>query len=208
MIETPFSRASAVYVEPIAQIWIAAAARIGFEVVRSSEVYAHADGRGRIVIGTSETLDPDDHLGQMIFHEICHALIQGPDNLDRPDWGLDNTSDRDEGRERATLRLQRALAMQAGLTCLMAPTTDYRAFWDAIGDPHAGDVEEVALLRAGLERSAEPPFAPHLQTALRATRAIVRVVERVCGAEVRASGTILRSDASSVVDRPRSPSSR
>lgn len=166
-------RAGQAYVDPLELVWCAAAAKIGFRVQRSSEVYAHFDGRGVIFVGTPETLDPDDSVAQMVFHELCHALVQAPDGLRRPDWGLDNTTDRDAYRERAALRLQRILALRVGLAGLLAPTTDYRAFYDALGAfPLHGPETETELARRGLDRSACAPFAPHLEEALRVTRTI------------------------------------
>ena len=63
------------YEDPLDRVWIGAAERIGFTVRRSADVYASTDGRRTIVIGTPETLDPDDCLAQMILHELCHALV-------------------------------------------------------------------------------------------------------------------------------------
>ncbi|MEP7112338.1 MAG: YkgJ family cysteine cluster protein, partial [Ilumatobacteraceae bacterium] len=47
---------------------------------------------GTLLIGTDETLDADDSLAQMIFHEICHAIVAGPENFGSTDWGLDNNN--------------------------------------------------------------------------------------------------------------------
>ena len=35
------------------------------------------------MIGTADTLDADDSLAQMIFHELCHSLVQGEDSFAR-----------------------------------------------------------------------------------------------------------------------------
>jgi Fe-S-cluster containining protein len=164
------------YVDPLAEVWLGAAARIGLHVVRSPDAYAATDGHGTLVIGTDETLDADDSLAQMIFHELCHALVAGPEAFAQPDWGLDNIGDGDAWRERATLRLQVTLARRYGLERLFAPTTDYRAeFWDVMpADPLAdrGDPSVVAAI-AGLARVGTPPWAPALEDALAATAAIV-----------------------------------
>lgn len=168
-------RVDARYEDPLDRIWIATAARLGLTVERSGEVYAATDGAGRLLLGAGATLDADDCVAQMIFHELCHALVQDDDAFARRDWGLDNRTDADAPRERACLLLQACLAQRHGLRAFLAPTTDYRAFWDALPiDPLAG-AEEVpaALARRGLERATAPPFAPHLDDALTATAAIV-----------------------------------
>ena len=54
-------------------------------------------------------------LAQLILHELCHALVEGPGALNRPDWGLDNESARDVEREHACLRLQARLAQRQRL---------------------------------------------------------------------------------------------
>ena len=76
------------YIDPLDAIWLTVAFRVGFRVLRSDEVYASVRD-GVIWIGEPSTLDPDDCLAQMIFHELCHSLIQGPDQLVAEDWGLD-----------------------------------------------------------------------------------------------------------------------
>ena len=192
------------YLDPLEQIWLATAQRIGLRIERSGEVYASTDGAGALRIGTGATLDADDCLAQMIFHELCHALVEGPGSFAKPDWGLENIDARDEAREHACLRTQAALASRHGLRALLAPTTDFRAFYDRMsedplaplaedaaadappGDPGivasgvaAGDAvrdPSVALARAALARAHEPPWAPHLEAALRATAAIAGIV--------------------------------
>ena len=63
-------------------------------------------------------------------------LVQGETGFGKRDWGLDNTSDRDVVREHATLRVQAFLAARHGLRRVLAPTTDFRAFWEALpADP-------------------------------------------------------------------------
>ncbi len=171
MARTPTHR----YVDPLAEVWLGAAARIGLRVERSPHAYASTDGAGTMVIGSPETLDADDSLAQMIFHELCHSLVQGEASFATSDWGLDNISDDDSWREHATLRLQRVLARRYGLDSFFAPTTEYRAFWDALpADPLAdrGDGSVIHAI-AGLRRAARPPWAPALDDALAATAVIV-----------------------------------
>jgi hypothetical protein len=161
------------YRDPLDQVWLAVAARMGLRVERTAAAYAATDGQGVLAIGAGD-LDADDCLAQMIFHEICHSLVQGEDSFQRADWGLDNETDRDVPREHACLRVQAVLAGQLGLRRLLAPTTDFRPFYDALPpDPLAPrEHPEVILAIAGLQRSEKPPWAPHLADALAATAAI------------------------------------
>jgi len=161
------------YLDPLDQVWLGTAARIGLRIRRSPDAYAATDGRGTLVIGDRD-LDADDCLAQMIFHEICHSLIEGEESFRRSDWGLDNETDRDVPREHACLRLQAVLAGQRGLRRVLAPTTDFRGFYDRLpADPLAPRHHpEVALAVAGLRRAEQPPWAPHLDAALQATATI------------------------------------
>ncbi len=163
------------YIDPLDQIWLAAAGRIGLRVERSGDVYASTDGRHTLRLGEPSALDADDCLAQMIFHELCHSLVEGPDAFARPDWGLDNTGPRDEAREHACLRLQAHLADRHGLRGFLAPTTDYRAFFDRLPpDPLTPrrHPETVAAV-LGLRRADRPPWGPHLDAALAATAEVV-----------------------------------
>ncbi|AKF07367.1 YkgJ family cysteine cluster protein [Sandaracinus amylolyticus] len=162
------------YEDPLDRVWITCAERIGLRVVRLEGAYATTDGRGTLAIATPPELDADDSLAQMIFHELCHSLVQGPESFEQPDWGLDNESDRDVVREHACLRLQALLTRPLGLAGVLAPTTDFRLFWDALGpDPLAPqDDPSVPLARLASVRSTQRPWAPHLLEALHATAAI------------------------------------
>jgi hypothetical protein len=189
------------YVDPLDQVWLATARRIGLRIERSGEVYASTDGSGTLRLGAHATLDADDCLAQMIFHELCHALVEGAASFARPDWGLDNTGPRDVAREHACLRTQAALAGRHGLRGLLAPTTDFRAFYDRLSEdplapaaparsgaaPETAETSQmsgaaaavdpsIALARSAVRRADEPPWAPHLESALRATAAIARAV--------------------------------
>lgn len=113
------------------QIWISAAAQLGIEVVRGGDSYVHFDG-ARLHIATDEHLDADDTVAQLIFHELCHALVQGPANRHLPDWGLDQTSGRDEVKELGALRLQAHFSRFYGLRKVFFPTTVWRAFFEAL----------------------------------------------------------------------------
>jgi hypothetical protein len=157
-------------------VWIGAARRIGLAVTRTPHAYAATDGRGTLAIGDDATLDADDSLGQMIFHELCHSLVEGERSFDAPDWGMDNTGPDHDWREHACLRVQWVLAGRHGLRDVLAPTTDFRAFWDQL----AGDVlaerthRSVQAAISALRRADQPPWGPALGEALAATARIAR----------------------------------
>src|SRR5258706_2280783 len=163
------------YVDPLAQVWLDAARRIGLRVVRTTDAYAATDGRGTLAIGSDDTLDADDSLGQMIFHELCHSLVEGEASFERPDWGMDNTGPDHDWREHSCLRVQWVLAGRHGLRGVFAPTTDFRAsFWDGLsGDVLADRTDRsVQAAIAGLRRAELAPWAPALGEALAATTRI------------------------------------
>jgi hypothetical protein len=173
------------YDDPLAAIWIACAGRVGFRIERTPHAYASTDGRGTILIGTDDLLDPDDSLAQMIFHELCHALVEGEAGLERVDWGLGGTGGRYPWREHACLRLQAWLAGGVGLRDFFAPTTDFRVtFWESLpadpfaAPPETGGRRERGCVAARLAawRASRAPWAPHLQQALAASAAIAGAV--------------------------------
>ncbi len=169
------------YRDPLDQLWTAVLDRVGFELARSSEVFAASDG-AVLTLGTAETLDKDDCLAQMIFHELCHSLVQGPELLREADWGLDNEGDQHLPNEYACLRLQAALLTPLGLRQVLAPTTDHRVFYDALPlDPLEGEsvdpeAVDVRLAKAALARVEDAPWGPHLQQGLAVTAEIVGLV--------------------------------
>lgn len=171
-------RAEHVYRDPLDEVWIHALARMGIRVVRTDTVFADYDGNGVLAIGTSRVLDADDCVAQIVFHEICHWLVEGADSVRLENWGLDNQTLRDLGRENASLRVQAALAAPHGLRRFLANTTDHRAYYDALPeDPMTQDDDgTVALARTAIARADQPPWAPALADALTATAAIVRAV--------------------------------
>jgi hypothetical protein len=160
-----------VYADPLDAIWVEAAALLGFRVVRSDAAYAAYDGRGTLTIAEAASFDPDDSLAQMIFHEICHALVAGEGALEKPDWGLDNTGSRDLVLEHACNRLQAALAGRFGLRRFLAVTTEHRAYYDALpSDPLAASSDPaVPMARRGALLSRESPWKQVLDTALEAS---------------------------------------
>jgi hypothetical protein len=162
------------YVDPLDRVWTSTAAKIGLRIQRGKEAYASTPGDGALLLGDTGSLDADDCVAQMVFHELCHSLVEGSGSFERRDWGLDNESTRDVPREHACLRVQAFLAQRHGLRRVLAPTTDFRAFYDALPvDPLSPRTEgTVVLAIAGLSRAERPPWAPHLSDALAATRAI------------------------------------
>ena len=164
------------YIDPLTQVWITAASRIGLRVIRTPDAYAATDGRGTLAIGDARTLDADDSLAQMIFHELCHSLVEGPESFQRPDWGMDNTGPDHDWREHACLRTQFVLTGRHGLRGLFAPTTDFRAFWDSLSGDVLADRTDRSVQAAitALRRAAQPPWAPALGEALEATARIAQ----------------------------------
>ncbi len=168
-----------IYQDPVELIWIHAARQMGMRIVRSPEVFASWDGAGTLRIGSPQTLDVDDSLAQMVFHEICHALCEGPAGHVQPDWGLEADNPAHRVREHACLRLQAALADLYGLRRLLAATTDFRPYYDRLpqrplhddGDP------AVPVARAAWQCAGDGPWADTLHTALRLTAEFARLVQ-------------------------------
>ncbi len=149
-------------------------------MIRSSQVYAHSDGQSALHLGDSQSLDPDDCLAQMIFHELCHAMVESYESLKQPDWGLDNTSAKDLVHEHACLRLQAKLAGPHGLRGYLAATTVFRKYYDQLPeDPLFAETpreqKAVAMAQRGYERSQNAPFAPHIERALKTSAKIVEL---------------------------------
>ena len=169
------------YLDPLDAIWLTVADRIGFRVERSPEVFASTDGKGVMTIGAPSTLDPDDCLAQMILHELCHSLIEGAESLGVPDFGLDNESERHLVREHACLRLQAWLTGKYGLRQALAPTTDFRSYYDELPEDPFADEGDLATdaAKLGAARSEGAPWAPHLCDGLEATAKILEVARRL-----------------------------
>jgi hypothetical protein len=177
------------YADPLDLVWLHAVARLGWRVERSPEVFASWDGERTLTISTNDDLDPDDSLAQLLFHELCHALVEAAATEDaalaRPDWGLNNRDDRHLHHEHACHRVQAALAGAHGLRRFLAPTTDHRPYYDGLpDDPLHGpdDDPAVAAARAGHARAKRAPFAAVLEEALGATAALARLVAPVAPA--------------------------
>jgi len=164
------------YVDPLTQVWLHAAARIGLRVVRTPDAYATTDGAGTLALSDAAGFDADDCAAQMIFHELCHSLVQGAAAFEQPDWGLD-VAGLDAWREHACLRAQHVLAGRHGLRGVLAPTTDFRAFWDALPADALADRSDRSVVAAivAVQRAEEQPWAPALDDALVATARIAAI---------------------------------
>jgi hypothetical protein len=171
------------YTDPLDVLWLSLAQRLGLRVVRSHAVFASWDGVSTLTLAEPGDFDPDDSLTQLILHEICHALVEGPEALSRPDWGLCNHTLKDLVREHACHRVQAALLEAHDLRQVFGPTTEHRPYYDGLPEdplaaPAAGEPEDPALApaRAGYKRARGGPWSAPLEEALRATRIIVELV--------------------------------
>lgn len=165
------------YDDPLDLIWLDCARAIGLRIARSDEVYASFDGHETLTLSERAHFDADDSLAQLIFHELCHALVAGK-RMMLPDWGMTNLDDSDLLQEHACHRLQAALADRHGLRGLFAVTTDHRAYWDTLPiDPLGpGDDPAIPIARDGFERATEGPWAADLERALARTAALAAVM--------------------------------
>jgi hypothetical protein len=156
-----------VALELLDDVWIRAAARVGVPVVRGGDAYVHYDG-ARLFVASASALDADDSLAQLVLHELCHALVQGESRFRTPDWGLDNTTNDDEVREHAAVRLQAHLLGAYGLRAQLYPTTVVRTYYEAL--PHnalaAANDAAAQLAHVAAARAARAPFAAVLRDAL------------------------------------------
>jgi hypothetical protein len=170
-----------VYQDPLEVLWVETARQLGMTIERDNSVFASWNGRGVMTIGVSESLDPDDSLAQMIFHEICHGLVEGPEAFDKPDWGLQIDNPAHRVREHACLRLQAALADRHGLRELLAATTNFRKYYDTLSeDPLDSNNDPAAqIARQGWDRAANGAWSGPLNHALRMTAQIAAAVSSV-----------------------------
>lgn len=172
------------YVEPLSLIWLATARRLGLHVRRNPRIYSATDGTGLLELGPLDTLDPDDTTGQMIFHEICHWITNGRETFHERDWGFPLDIDLDL-RELACIRLQAHLAQRHGLRDMFGPTSDFRAYYDAVPDDTLAPIDDSAqearvcgIAREALARAGEAPWVGVLEEALRATAELRTVIRR------------------------------
>ena len=169
------------YADPVDLIWLHAAAEMGMRIQRSAEVNASWDGHGVLTIGTPETLDPDDCLAQMILHEACHALCEGEQSLQRPDWGLESFNPNKKVREHACLRLQAMFADRYDMRSFYASTTVFRRYYDQLPEDPLGDGDDpaIAIAREAWTRANNGPWARPLDDALRRTAAIASAIRDI-----------------------------
>jgi len=195
------------YVDPVDEIWLAAAKRLGLTVRRSQDAYAAYDGAGVLSVADAASFDADDSIAQVVFHELCHALVSGPAAMAQPDWGLCNTDGRDLVREHACHRVQAALSARHGLRALMAVTTEHRPYWDSLPeDPlAAGDDPAIELAQAAWQRARRGAWSDALEAALSATAVVAGAVRAFAADDslwratraMHASGFPIHADASS-----------
>ena len=171
------------YIDPVDQIWLSCAQRLGMTVQRSDAVFASWDGLDTLTISTPDGFDPDDSLAQMILHELCHALVEAPEGLTKTDWGLENVDQRDLVREHACHRLQAALLTPHGLRALLGPTTEHRPYYDALPpEPLSGDDDPaICPAREGYRRAISGNWSEVIAGALAATAAVAVAVRAFAG---------------------------
>lgn len=183
------------YQDPLDVVWLEACRRWGWKIDRSDQVFAAWDGTGTLTIGTTETLDADDSLAQLILHEFCHAMVEGPDSWGRPDWGLDITDRSQLFHEHACLALQAAVSDHFGLRTFFGSTTDARKFYDALPVTSQGLRQKMesavatedsivcpfAMAARGYKTAQQNRFWNPLQDALSATAAIAKAVSPFAG---------------------------
>ena len=189
------------YVDPLEIIWVRCVLNLGWSVHRSGDVFASWDGVNRLTIGRDADLDGDDHFGQMVLHEICHALIEAPEGLTMTDWGLDNQDARHLDRELACHRLQAFWADQVNLRVFFAVTTDWRLYYDlippqallplseglleqwchkwtlTISEARALDQRALGLAQQGIEQATSLHWKTHIYRALCDTQKIADILK-------------------------------
>lgn len=175
-------------------IWLDCARSLAIPVERGGDAYVHFDGRV-LHVADEAHLDADDSLAQLVLHEICHLLVQGPAHRQQADWGLDNTgapgSIFDEVRERAAVRLQAHLCEGHGLRAWLFPTTGVRPFFEALSRTPLALVAEddgsIALARSAATRAGKSPYARALGVALARSADALEVASHRSGAPLEAS---------------------
>ncbi len=165
-------------------IWLEAAQTLDVPVTRAGDAYVHWDGRTLFIAG-DEHLDDDDTVAQLVLHELCHWITQGSDARALPDWGLDNTSERDADRELSCVRLQAHLLGAFGLRSALFPTTPLRDFFSRLGDDA---LATDPLAHAAASRAARAPFAAVLREALERSAATLALEQHAT------SGRPLKAD--------------
>lgn len=140
--------------------WLRFLHHLGGELVRSDDCFVSWLGdRQQLLVANEPELDPDDTLAQIMLHELCHHLVEGPQSWREDDWGLNNMTDDDLPNEYAALRVQAAILSTPLQRQYLQPTTDHRWFYEALGDDplhravHAAtDAQSQALALEGHTR--------------------------------------------------------
>ena len=166
------------YQDPLHLIWLNALDQMKWTLERSNEVFASWNGQGILTLGYERDLDPDDHIAQMILHEVCHACVEGPQSWNQIDWGLHNFDYQDLHREYACHHLQAHLADQVGLRTFFAPTTQWRTYYDRLrSNPlNVGEDNLIRLAQEGWQCFQKSPWYIPIQNALSATQQIQRIL--------------------------------
>jgi hypothetical protein len=167
------------YSDPIDLIWLETAKRLGITVLRSDSVFAAWDGSHQLTLSTQDHFDSDDCLAQLILHELCHAIVEGPSGNTKVDWGLCNIDERDLVREHACHRLQAHLTMPFGLRDFFGVTTEWRPYYDGLPqDPLEGDQDPATVIaRRAATDFKNHPWRAQILHALEATAAIAALTQ-------------------------------
>jgi hypothetical protein len=170
------------YQDPVDLVWFATARRLGLTIRRNRAIFSATDGTGLLELGPRETLDADDSLAQMVLHELCHWITNGEATFGERDWGFPLDAELD-WREHSCLRLQAWLTGRHGLRTVLAPTSQFRLYYDAIPDDPLAPLDDgpaearvVELAREATARSSRRPWGDPLREALEATARIHQVV--------------------------------
>lgn len=166
------------YLDPVELVWLATARRLGLHVRRDPAIFSMTDGKGLLSLGPRDSLDPDDCLAQMVFHELCHWITNGLDTFHERDWGFPLWEDVDP-REHACLRLQATLSERHGLRGWMGPTGGFRQYYDRIPEDTVQPIDDspweqnvVQIARDAIARADQAPWVGPVNEALAATAAI------------------------------------
>jgi len=155
--------------------WIDLVGGHGFRVRRSDQSYVWYDGEGTIWIAPDHDLDDDDFLGQILLHELCHWVVEGPASAQRPDWGLDNLTANDEPRERAALRVQSWLVDPFDLRDVFVATTTFRDDYLTMpAEPPSPRDDHGGVAWGAITRLRDTPLAHDIHHLLHQASRIVR----------------------------------
>lgn len=171
------------YLDPLDVVWLATARRLGLHVRRNPAIFSATDGTGLLELGPRDTLDADDCTAQMIFHEICHWVTNGLDTFHQRDWGFELDAELD-WREHACLRLQAAWAGAFGLRGQLAPTSQFREYYDRVPEDAFAPLDDgdrearvVGLAREAWARARGAPWGGPVDAALAATAGLRHLLQ-------------------------------